>query len=365
MTELSTVWDGVLVGDAAAVAPYSASEWAAREKLLQGQGTVFPNYGVFPGSGGGTYSALQVQAKSPASTNIEVEIGAALVAGYLYQNTAALTFTIGANASGNARIDTAVLRADFVAQTVRAVVKQGTPAASPVHPTLQQDTTIWEIPLADIAVANGFSVINQTDVTNRQRALYSLTAGWQATAHPVNYLPNGNYDAGGATFSSNFVFKAIPFVLTGNMLLQDVLLRHFSTVVNYTLQWGIYFQDTNDGNAAENILRMVANGSASGTTSGTQDISIPATPAPQILPPGSYWLVLREPSFTGAGVSIGTVAFGSFDTSALGYRHQGAEVSSVMPQTLDMVAGAGVWATVHSSLAVRLRGRVFGMSTVL
>src|ERR1044071_3881223 len=136
MTESSHVWDGVLTGDAT-TAPYSAAEWAHREALLHGAGTVFPNYGVINETGDGTYSPLAVRAKSPASSNIEVEIGSALVNGRLYENTAALTFTIGANASGNPRIDTVVLRADFVAQTVRAAIKQGTPAGSPSRPTLQ------------------------------------------------------------------------------------------------------------------------------------------------------------------------------------------------------------------------------------
>lgn len=223
MSEISTVWDGVLLGDAATVAPYSASEWAARQKLLQGQGTIFPNYGVLTGTGDGTYPALSIQAKSPASTQIEVEIGAALVAGYLYQNTAAVSFTIGANASGNPRVDTVILRVDFVGQTVRSAVKQGTPAGSPVAPTMQQDATYWEIPLADIAVANGFATLAQSTITQRQRHVRSNAAGWQSVAYPVNYVWNYQNIAGvGSEVMTPAETLLIPFVLTGNMLLQQV-----------------------------------------------------------------------------------------------------------------------------------------------
>ena len=130
MTERSEVWDGIILGDSTD-APYSSLEWAHRTALLKGIGSVFPNYGIISGSGAGTYPPLEVRAKSPASTNIEIEIGAALVNGRLYETTAAITLTVGANASGNPRIDTALLRVDYVAQTVRAILKQGTPAGSP------------------------------------------------------------------------------------------------------------------------------------------------------------------------------------------------------------------------------------------
>src|SRR5689334_16416544 len=257
MSEISSVWDNIITGDATQ-APYSASEWAAREKLLHGQGTVFPNYGTISGTGDGTYPPLQVQAKSPASSNIEVEIGSALVAGYLYQNTAALTFTIGANASGNPRIDTVILRVDFTAQTVRAVVKQGTPAGSPVRPSLQQDASLWEIPLADIAVANGFSVINQTDITNRQRFIQDIPKGWLPVVYPIGYIAGGNYTLGTTGLNAGGGGVAIPFVFDAPMLIHEVTVYGTSGIGGMNLQWGLYHQDVNDGNTAENTVRLLA-----------------------------------------------------------------------------------------------------------
>lgn len=359
MSETSQVWDGISVGDAAAVAPYSASEWAARQKLLQGQGTVFPNYGVLHGTGDGTYSPLQVQAKSPASTQIEVEAGSALVNGYLYQNTAALSFTIGANASGNPRVDTVILRVDFVGQTVRLVVKQGTPAGSPVAPTMQQDATYWEIPLADIAVANGFATLPQSTITNRQRGVKSIGAGWQPYAYPLNYVINGAYNARSYTLAAGTSSAlAVPVFINANFLLQDIVFYNGSGASGITaINWGFYIEDVNDGNTAENTLRLVASGSATINQVSGGNVTITASPAPQILTPGLYWFVLQNASTN--PILVGSLAASTLDTTPFIFRNTGL---SSIPQTLDMVTG---WSTNTDKLGIYFRGRVFGKTAVL
>jgi len=292
MTETSQVWDGILTGDAS-LAPYSASEWADRTKLLKGLGATHPNYGVIAGTGDGNYPPLSVQAKSPVSANVEVKIGSALVDGYLYNNDAALTLAVGANASGNPRIDTVILRVDYVAQTVRAVVKQGTPAGSPVPPTLQQDATYWEIPLANIAVANGFASLAQTTITNRQRSVLSTAAGWQSVAYPINHVIGADYGASNHNFASGTAAVAVPFTLSGNMLLQDVVYRNDNSVGAKISDWGIYTQHTNDGQTSEHLLSLVAIGGGTTVTAGIENVVSPALPAPQILIPGAYWLIFR------------------------------------------------------------------------
>lgn len=163
MTEVSRFWTGTTPGDAG---PYSADQFShVLELLLHASDD---KSGVIIDSDPSVAFSLRVRATSPASTNVEVTAGAALVDGTFYENTATLTFAIAANASGNARIDTIVLQKDWATQTVRAVVKQGTPAASPVPATLTLSSGVmWEIPLADIAVANGFSSIANTDITHR------------------------------------------------------------------------------------------------------------------------------------------------------------------------------------------------------
>lgn len=165
MTQLSLPWEGVSPGDAGA---YSSAQWAQGWRYLMGLAAHRPNVGVMLGSGDGGVEGLHVQATNPASANIEVTTGSALVNGRLFINDATETLTVGANSSGNPRIDTVILRADFTAQTVRLILKAGTPAISPTPPALTQVANVlWEIPLADVAVADSFLTIADTDITPR------------------------------------------------------------------------------------------------------------------------------------------------------------------------------------------------------
>jgi len=175
MTQASAPQDGILVGDAS-LAPYDADEWGLIWSKINGFGSR-ANYGSILGYDNGTNYSLEVTATNPATSNVEVKIGAALVTGTLYWTDATETLAVAANASGNARIDTVILRKDYVLQTIRLIVLQGTPAASPVSPTLTQSAgSSWEIPLADIAVANGFTTIAQTDITPRAIAVNTAPA---------------------------------------------------------------------------------------------------------------------------------------------------------------------------------------------
>lgn len=81
-----------------------------------------------------------------------------------------VTLTIGANTSGNTRIDLVVLGLDRSTWDVTAYVKAGTPGSTPVAPALQTDTGdtgIYEIPLAEVTVLNGASVIAADKVKTR------------------------------------------------------------------------------------------------------------------------------------------------------------------------------------------------------
>lgn len=165
MTEISRPWDGISTGHAG---PYSSENWALSWRYMSARGAGYPNAGPLLGTGTAPNDGLKVQAQSPAAAAVDVLIGSALVAGRWYLNDATKALTIAANASGNARIDTVILRADYSLQTVVLAVLQGTPAASPTPPTLTQTVgVLWEIPLADVAVANGFTSIANTDITPR------------------------------------------------------------------------------------------------------------------------------------------------------------------------------------------------------
>lgn len=179
MAEGSRPWNGTSVGDSG---PYSDANWQEIWRNTLGVGGLRSNVGIFLGTGTPPNEGLRVQAQSPTTSSIDVLQGAALVRGVFYVNTATVAFVVTANASGNARIDTVVLRLDYALQTVRLALKTGTPAASPVPPSLTQSAGIlWEIPVADIAVANGFTVITQANITPRHE--------W-VNAPPGVYLDN-------------------------------------------------------------------------------------------------------------------------------------------------------------------------------
>lgn len=155
------------VGDAG---PYTHLEW----QELWGNGSAYgaqANAGVVPGSYAATtqpaYGPLEVRATAPASANVTITPGTAIVQGIKYTLDTATDVTVPANASGNPRIDAIVLRADYAGQTVRPYYLQGTAAASPVAPTLTRTGApagFWDIALAYIEVANGFVSIAQVSI---------------------------------------------------------------------------------------------------------------------------------------------------------------------------------------------------------
>lgn len=83
---------------------------------------------------------------------------AAVIRGFRWESDAAgLTQPLAANTSGFSRIDLGVLRLNRADFSVRFAIKQGTPASSPVSPSVTQDTLdagVWEIPVGRVTVAS-------------------------------------------------------------------------------------------------------------------------------------------------------------------------------------------------------------------
>lgn len=166
MTENSRPWNGTVTGDAG---PYSDTDWQLLYQAIIGWGAGRANNGVILMSGAEPLDGLKVTESTPNAATVEVLSGAALVQGIAYLSDDTETLAIAANASGNARIDTIILQADYALQTVRLAVLTGTPAASPAAPALTQNPgVLWEIPIANIAVANGFTTIANSNITQRQ-----------------------------------------------------------------------------------------------------------------------------------------------------------------------------------------------------
>lgn len=226
MTQRSLPYNGTTVGDAG---PYSDADWQRLWQYIIGLGGVRANVGVFLGSGTQPYDGLRVQAQNPTTTAVDVLPGSALVQGIAYINDDTESFVIASNASGNPRIDTIVVQADYAQQETRLALSQGTPAASPVPPTLTQSAGImWEIPVADIAVANGFTSISQSNITPRHE--------W-VNAAPGVYLDNVLNNSGGT-------------LVTGDVVIWDTSADRAVTTttrLNHTRAAGVWVGRTDDG----------------------------------------------------------------------------------------------------------------------
>jgi len=109
--------------------------------------------------GNGIVEGLTVTAGSGMQTLVAT--GTAMVRGVFYENDASKPLTISsAPATGNTRLDLVVLRLDFTANTLLAVVKNGTANTSGgTLPALTQTDTVWEHPIEKITVAAGTAAI--------------------------------------------------------------------------------------------------------------------------------------------------------------------------------------------------------------
>lgn len=136
--------------------------------------------------------------------NVKVKTGQALIRGHYYDNTAQETLTIAAADVTNPRIDRVVLRLDPTANSVVLAVITGTPAASPSAPALTQtDGGIYELPLAQVAVAAAAVVISAGNVTD-QRTIFNRWTGSVTSAEISGTIPASKVAVTVADKSANY-----------------------------------------------------------------------------------------------------------------------------------------------------------------
>lgn len=125
---------------------------------------VFPTGVIKNGEG----TDLTVTAPNSNMT-VQVGIGRAIVQGLFYRNDANLTKTISAADPSLPRIDRVVLQATLSAPaSVAVVIKTGTPNASPTAPSLTQNTSTWEISLAQVRVNATVTSLSNSNVTDER-----------------------------------------------------------------------------------------------------------------------------------------------------------------------------------------------------
>lgn len=110
-------------------------------------------------------NALQVVAGT--GMQVQVNPGICHIHGAMGIETETRTLTLEA-ADALPRIDTVVARLDLslAVRSIELYIVKGTAAATPQRPALTRDATIWELGLADIAVAANASTITQSSITD-------------------------------------------------------------------------------------------------------------------------------------------------------------------------------------------------------
>jgi len=154
---VAVAFDSYAPFDAGAGANVTEDTW---RKLIVSAG---PASGVLRGRD----SALAVFGDS-SGMQVKVPTGQVWINGHWGAVTSTKTIPLTAANATNPRKDLIVARADFVNNKVELDVLTGTPAGSPTVPTVTQNSSIYEIKLAEIAVAAAASTISSGNVTDRR-----------------------------------------------------------------------------------------------------------------------------------------------------------------------------------------------------
>lgn len=158
----------------------------------------------------GSLNKLAVsQRAAGANLSVDVASGEAFLNGHFMSSDAVENLAVGSNSSGNPRIDRVVVRLDATFNTIVLAVLAGTPGASPVPPTLTQAIDgVWEISLAQIAVANGAASIVTANITDERRFSNELrTFSLSADRRSVT----------GATTADMALYSSFFWTMTGNV----------------------------------------------------------------------------------------------------------------------------------------------------
>lgn len=165
---------------------------------------------------------------------VKVKSGSAHIEGFYVNNSAEVIKSISTSDPTNPRIDRVILKLDRTANTITLEVKTGTPAGSPVAPTLTQADPTWEMTLAQVYVGAGVSTITSGNVTDERtftsyRMVKSLdTQGYRAVG--VTHTPSdvsvitGDGKAG----------ITIPHFLNGYNIIDVIATVHTQGVTNTT-----------------------------------------------------------------------------------------------------------------------------------
>jgi hypothetical protein len=151
------------------------ADWAEMAKAMLGTGVIAgANIGGSPGQ--------DLVVSTGAALSVNVGTGQGMVYGLWAQNDAAVNVVLSAADPSLPRIDTIILKKDASANPAISITKKtGTPAGSPVQPSLTQTSTVWEEPLCNVAVAAAATSLTGGNLTDRRRFASTTIANGSIT----------------------------------------------------------------------------------------------------------------------------------------------------------------------------------------
>jgi hypothetical protein len=132
---------------------YNASDFAAYFGKLVSNGIFYA-------------TATNLQVIAATGMKVAVQAGSAWINGYAYENTDTLELELATASGVNPRIDRMVVRWSAVNREIRLAILTGVAAASPVAPELTRTNDVYELGIADIAVAKGTVAITAGSITD-------------------------------------------------------------------------------------------------------------------------------------------------------------------------------------------------------
>lgn len=180
------------------------NDWSRLLRYL----TMNPAGGVI-GVPGGT--DVQPYADS-TGMQVKIRVGSAIVRGHAYLTDAVVTLAVGA-AGANPRIDAIVLELDPTANVILPKIVAGTPAVSPVAPTLTQtDTGVYQLLIGTVSVPASSSTVSAGQVTDYRPFIGANAGKWTTATRPaIAYSIGVNATTGLVEFTlDGTTWKSLP-----------------------------------------------------------------------------------------------------------------------------------------------------------
>lgn len=165
--------------------------------------TVFSQ--VYGGNGVSNTNGVMGDFKVEASQNMILQVGTGFSVGrgFMYENAEALLLTHDIAEPTQDRIDRIVIQfnTDPNVRLFKTYIKKGTPAASPVAPTVTRTTYVYELSVAQVRIRAGKSFIAQADITDERAnktvcgyiPLHNLLRGVVVDENGIVTMPNQSF----------------------------------------------------------------------------------------------------------------------------------------------------------------------------